>query len=88
MRSRLHHLLIAEEDKFGADLELLAEIERHISESYRRIERQRTLVANAERNGGDGLGASRALLDGLIESHRLHSDYRERVLITIARNRG
>jgi hypothetical protein len=42
-----------------------------------------TLVASMERDGHQGLGTARASLDGLID---LHSEYRERILIAIARN--
>jgi hypothetical protein len=87
-RSRLHQLLLAEENKLAADLELLTEIERHITEGHRRIDRQRTLVASMERDGHDGLETARALLDGLIQSQLLHSEYRNRILITIAQNRA
>ena len=38
VRSRVRQLLVEEEDKLGKNLELLADIERHIAEGARRIE--------------------------------------------------
>ena len=87
IRSHLQKLLITEEDKLGAKLELVSDIERHIRESNRRIERQQALVATMARDGHDGLSRAEALLDGLIESRLLHEDYRERILIAINQNR-
>jgi hypothetical protein len=87
IRSHLQKLLITEEDKLGAKLELVSDIERHILESNRRIERQQALVATMARDGHDGLSRAEALLDGLIESRLLHVDYRERILIAINQNR-
>jgi hypothetical protein len=41
-RSRVHKLLVEEEDKLGKDLKLLVDIERHIAEGARRIEVQQS----------------------------------------------
>lgn len=86
-RARLTRLLVEEEDKLAADLELLADIDRHIGDGHSRIVRQRALVATMERNGHDGVGKARDLLQVLMECQQLHSSYREQVLIKIERNR-
>src|SRR5262245_6388810 len=52
-RSRVHKLLIAEEDKLGKDLKLLADIEWYIAESARRIEAQQSHVRAIQANGHD-----------------------------------
>ena len=86
LRASLQRLLIEEEDKLGASYELLADIERHIEDGSRRIERQRVLVATMRRDGHAGHGAACGLLDALIESQDLHTHYRKRVLIQIERS--
>ena len=86
LRSRLHQLLVAEEDKLGADLELLTDVQRHISDGNHRIDRQRAIVANMERDGHNGLAQARVLLEGLRESQLLLEEYRQRILITIERS--
>jgi hypothetical protein len=64
----LQKLLVEEEDKLGADLESLADVQQHIEDSHHRIERQRALVAIMERYGNKGLDRAKALLDGMLES--------------------
>jgi hypothetical protein len=59
VRARLRQLLIVEEDKLAADLELLAAVDRHMSDGSRRIERQRALVNAMERDGHNGLAQAR-----------------------------
>jgi hypothetical protein len=86
VRGRLQKLLVAEEDKLGADFDLLADVERHIADTDLRIERQRAIVADLERDGYNGRVQARGLLDGLMESQVLHEDYRQRILIEIRRN--
>jgi len=86
-RSLVHKQLIKEEDKLGKDLELLADIERHIGETCRRIEAQRVRVSAIQANGHNGLAVAQALLDGLIESQQLSMEYRQRVKDEIERNR-
>jgi len=86
IRARLQRLLVEEEDKLTADLELLANLEKHIADGNRRIEWQQVLVETMERDGHDGVKRARDLLDGMIESQRLHTNYRERILIEIDRN--
>jgi hypothetical protein len=86
-RLRLHRLLLAEEDKLAADLEVLADIERHIADGNGRIERQQGLVANMRLDGHRSLSVAQALLDGMIETQHLHVQYREHILIKIKDNR-
>jgi hypothetical protein len=85
-RARLQELLIAEEDKLGKDLELLADIDRHLSDGNRRIDSQRTRVNTMERDGHNGLAQARILLDCMVETQLLHRAYRRRVLIEIKQN--
>jgi hypothetical protein len=87
MRSRLHNLLVAEEDKLAADLELLANIDRHIADGDGRIARQQSLVANMERDGHNGIEQAQCLLDGMRDTQVLHQNYRRRILIEIDQNR-
>src|SRR6516164_6511816 len=84
MRSRLHKLLVAEEDKLGADFELLADVERHIADGNRRIKRQRAIITDMERDGHNGLVQARVLLEGLVESQWLIKNYRRQILIEIS----
>lgn len=86
-RTRLGRLLVEEEDKLAADLELLADIDRHIGDGHSRIVRQRTVVAAMERDGHAGLGKATQLLDAMLDSQKLHTNYRELILISIERNR-
>ncbi len=83
VRARLRELLIAEEDKLAANLELLANIDEHISDGNRRIDRQRALVNAMERDGHNGLARAKVLLACLMESQRLHQEYRRLVQISI-----
>jgi hypothetical protein len=85
-RSRVHKLLIEEEDKLGKDLQLLSDIEGHIAETARRIEAQQLLVRAMQANGHDG-GQAQLLLDGLMESRQLSMEYRQRVKEEIERSR-
>jgi hypothetical protein len=88
-RSRVQKLLVAEENKLGRlgeNLKLLTDIDRHITEGNRRIERQRAVVATMKRDGHNDLQSAQALLDGMIEGQLLHLKYREQVLIAIKQN--
>ena len=76
VRSKVRRLLIEEEDKLGASLELLADIDRHIEAGHRRVERQQLLVTTMERDGHASATQARCLLDGLLESLELHQQYR------------
>jgi hypothetical protein len=64
MRSRLHRLLVEEEDKFGHSSETLHEIETHIADGKKRVNKQQALLASMERDGRDPTHA-------LIFAHRL-----------------
>src|SRR3569832_2024246 len=86
VRSQLQRLLIEEEDKLGASYELLADIERHIDDGNRLIERQRVIVQAMQRDGKAGQDAANSLLDALTDSQGLHTHYRKLVLIEIERN--
>ena len=86
-RGSLQKLLVEEEDKLGASFELLADLERHIDDGHRRIERQRILVATLERDGHDGLPTAQTLLAVMLDTQLLHSNYRDQVLTRIERNR-
>jgi len=86
-RSLLRKLLVEEEDKLGADLELLADIKRHIADGNQRIERQRALVTVLERDGQKGLAHAKTLLDGMLESQVLLHDYHRRIVIQVSQSR-
>jgi predicted TIM-barrel enzyme len=86
-RSLLHKQLIKKEDKLGKDLQLLADIERHIADTCQRIEAQQVRVSTIQANGRDGLVVAQALLDGLIESQQLSMEYRQRVMDEIEGHR-
>ena len=86
-RARLRKLLIAEEDKLGADLALLADIDRHISDGRHRIDRQRTLVTAMARDDHKGLAQARVLLDCMIETQVMHQMYRRRILMEVEKNK-
>jgi hypothetical protein len=51
-----------------------------------RIEMQRAILTDTERDGHNGLVQARVLLEGLMDSQLLHRDYRQRILIEIKRN--
>ena len=78
VRSYVQKLLVREEDKLGADLELLAEVERTIIGFDALIETQKRLVATLEHNG-DGAGRERATLNGLRNAHDLCQMYRQKI---------
>lgn len=83
VRARLRELLVAEEDKLAANLELLANIDEHISDGNRRIDRQLALVNAMERDGHNSLAHAKVLLACLTESQLLHQEYRRLVQIRI-----
>jgi hypothetical protein len=85
-RSLLHRLLIEEEDRFGRDSELLAEVEAEIARGKDRIKRQRDFVGAMVRDGRDS-GTATALLNGLSETLLLHEQYRLRI-VTVITERG
>ena len=57
----LRHLLIAEENRFGATLDCLQTVERHLTEGEERIANQKRLIAAMRNNGGDAGVAERLL---------------------------
>ena len=83
MRSNLQKLLVLEENKLGASLELLADIDRHIADGNTRVERQQALVATMERDGHPALAQARTLLDGMRETLALHHRYRQRLMLAV-----
>jgi hypothetical protein len=85
-RSQLKKLLVGEEDKLAKDLELLASVDRHIADCSHRIDKQRILIATMERVNHSSLQEAKVLLESLIESQVLHTEYRQRTLIEITRN--
>ena len=85
-RLRVERLLVEEEDKLGRDLELLADIERHIAEGDRRINAQRVRVEAMQRSGHDGVHRAQAFLDGMIESHKISTNYRQLIAKEVQRN--
>ena len=85
VRSRVHKLLVGEEDKLAKNLELLADIERHIAEGSRRIEAQQSRVRAMKADGHDGVEKAQIILDGFLESLQLSMEYRERVKREIER---
>ena len=86
-RARLHRLLVEEEDKLAKDLELLADIERHIEDGHRQIETQRARVDHMRATNHCGLAQGEAFLDGLIESQRIHAKYCATINKSIAHRR-
>lgn len=75
MRSRLQKLLVAEEDKLGQDLEVLADVERTISGLDALIQAQASVVATLDGREGDDMAKARHFLDGLVETHTVYKDY-------------
>lgn len=86
VRARLQNSLIEEEDKLGASYDLLADVQRHIADTYGQIEKQRAMVDYLERKGYAGLDQARSLLGLFMKSHSLHRNYRDLILIRIKQN--
>jgi len=86
-RSRVQKLLIEEIDKLGKDLELLADIERHIADANRRIAAQRLRVEVMQRDGQNSVESARAFLEGMMESQRLFANYHQLVAREVQRGR-
>jgi hypothetical protein len=78
VRSLLHKLLVKEEDKLAADLELLDDLRREIAKCQEWIWNQQARIATAERDGRD-VTTSRALLNGVTETLVVHQEYHQRV---------
>jgi hypothetical protein len=85
-RARLHQLLIAEEDKLGHDLELLANVEQAITNFAALVETQKELVRVLESNKLEDASGARALLDGLEHSHLPHKNYYQRMVACFERH--
>jgi hypothetical protein len=84
-RSCVERLLVEEENKLGADLELIAEVERAIANFDALIVTQQALVAALERPGHECDARDRGLLDGMRQSQRLHKEYHQSLLVTFMR---
>jgi hypothetical protein len=80
VRSRLHKLLVVEEDKLGHNSETLYELETHIADGKKRVNRQQTLVASMERDGRDTTDAL-TLLTALSETPLIFENRRKAILI-------
>jgi hypothetical protein len=74
-RSTMIRLLVAEESKFGIKTEQLASVDRHIARCRELITRQEALIGEMQSNGHDASRAN-ALLETLVESLRVHKQYR------------
>ncbi len=68
-----------EEDRLGADLELVGEITKTIANFNALIETQSKFVAVLEKSG-DYSKRARSLLDGLQQTKMLCEQYRERIV--------
>jgi len=86
-RSCVERLLVEEENKLGADLELIAEVERAIANFDALIVAQQALAAALERHGHECDARDRGLLDGLRQSQRLHKEYHQSLLVTFMQGR-
>jgi hypothetical protein len=84
-RSCVERLLVEEENKLGADLELIAEVERAIANFDALIIAQQALAAALERPGHECDARDRGLLDGLRQSQRLHKEYHQSLLVSFMR---
>jgi hypothetical protein len=87
LRTQLKEFLVAEEDKLANALELLADIDRHISDGNHRIDRQRVLITTMERDGHNGIAHARTLLGCMMDTQLLSQEYRRRLLIRIEQNK-
>jgi len=79
VRSHVQRLLIEEEDKLGADLEFLAEVEQTIISFDALIETQKSLVAMLEQNGCEA-GRERTILNGLHDTRFLCQTYHRKIV--------
>jgi hypothetical protein len=67
-RAALRRILVEEEDKLGANLQLLADVDHEIKKGEVLISKQTVLVTTLERDGHDGIAQAKVLLDALIDS--------------------
>jgi hypothetical protein len=87
-RSRVERLLLEEENKLGADLELIAEVERAIANFDELIVLiVAPLAAALERRGQECDARDSSLLRGLRQSQRLHKEYHQSLLATFKQGR-
>jgi len=87
-RAQLQKQLVEEEDKLGAHVALLDDVEREIKKAIVLIARQRALIAAMERDGRAGIQQARTLLNCLIDGQNLHQQYHQNVLIAIEKARS
>ena len=87
-RSCVERLLVEEENKLGADLELIAEVERAIANFDALIVTQQALAAALERHEHECDARDRGLLDGLRQSQRLHKEYHQSLLVRFMQGRS
>jgi hypothetical protein len=86
-RSCVERLLVEEENKLGADLELIAEVERVVANFDALIVAQQALAAALECHGHEFGARDGGLLDGLRQSQRLHKEYHQSLLVTFMQGR-
>ena len=79
VRSRMQKLLVEEENKLGADLQFLAELEQTIISFEALIETQKKLLATLEQNGDEAV-RERTTLNGLRTTHALCQMYRQKII--------
>jgi hypothetical protein len=82
IRLRLHRFLVEEEDKLGRNSEALHQIERHIVDAKKRVNRQQSMVASIERDGGNTAHAL-TLLKAFGETLLLFENHRQAILIAL-----
>ena len=87
-RARLRKMLVEEEDKLGASLAQLDDVESEISRGDLLIARQSARVAPLERGEQIGIEQARTLLNCLKDSQSLHQWYRQKVLAQIESKQG
>src|SRR5512146_2938763 len=86
VRLSVERLLLAEENKLGHDLELLADVHEHIAECDRRIEAQRARVSTMLADGHNGFVRANAFLNHMMESRRIFVRYQELLTEDVRRN--
>ena len=83
----LQKLLIEEEDKFGRNAERLSKLQRHITESNRRIGLQKAVIERLRANGYD-IRLAETTLTNLFEIQRIFKHRRQAVLDAMDRDRS
>jgi hypothetical protein len=87
VRSRVHKLLIEEEDKLGKDLQLLADIEGISRRARGGSKHCGPVCALCRRTVMMVSGRAQAFLDGMMETQQISMKYRQLVKKEIERNR-